>query len=81
MRCSGTGWNEGGGPHLFDKLGVTGSSPVPPIEETRWKQRVSSFKLVGCHRVIESGWKENGKVPLPATSYRAEFESGMGLPY
>jgi hypothetical protein len=28
------------GEHQLDKLGVTGSSPVPPTSETRWKRRV-----------------------------------------
>ena len=31
------------GEHQLDKLGVTGSSPVAPTYETRWKRRVSSL--------------------------------------
>jgi hypothetical protein len=46
------------GEHQLDKLGVTGSSPVPPTSKTRWKRRVflvsqtrrTSTRLTVCKR-------------------------------
>jgi hypothetical protein len=39
--------------HSFDKLGVTGSSPVPPTYEARCKWRVSSFS---GFVIVRAGW-------------------------
>ena len=36
----GTGGTKAKAFYRIDKLGVTGSSPVPPIAESRWKQRL-----------------------------------------
>jgi hypothetical protein len=50
------------GEHQLDKLGVTGSSPVPPIAETRRKRRVSLYGEAAARTPLGAAWKESGKV-------------------
>jgi hypothetical protein len=47
----------------LDKLGVTGSSPVPPITETRWQ--TAGFRVLGrirrrVTRRVATEWQRRG---------------------
>jgi hypothetical protein len=73
------------GEHQLDKLGVTGSSPVPPTSEAPAKAGVS-FSLAATHRELSSGLSRftalarRGALPRPCVEVsRSEQLSLLGF--
>jgi len=58
------------GEHQLDKLGVTGSSPVPPITGTRRKRRVSSSITRRCSVANRFWWKRIWKSHAGRAAFR-----------